>query len=105
MKTYLKKGIAEEQSRAADKNVRETVEGILGEIEERGDAAIREYSEKFDRWSPPSFRLTQEQIDALIAKVEPQAIDDIRFAQAQVRRSPRLSARRSATSRWRRFPA
>ena len=86
MKTYLKKGIAEEQSRAADKSVRETVERILADIEARGDKAIREYSEKFDRWSPPSFRLTQEQIDALIARVEPQALADIRFAQAQVRR-------------------
>jgi sulfopropanediol 3-dehydrogenase len=82
----MKKGIAEEQSRSADKQVRETVERILAAIEARGDEAIRGYSKKFDRWSPPSFRLTREQIDALIARVEPQALDDIRFAQAQVRR-------------------
>ena len=85
MITYLKKGIAEEQSRAADRNVRDTVERMLADIEARGDKAIREYSEKFDRWSPPSFRLTQKDIAALIAKVAPQALADIRFAQAQVR--------------------
>jgi len=85
MITYLKKGIAEEQSRAADRNVRDTVERMLADIEARGDKAIREYSEKFDRWSPPSFRLTQKDIAALIAKVAPQALADITFAQAQVR--------------------
>src|SRR5204863_6304827 len=93
MITYLKKGIAEEQSRAADRNVRDTVERMLADIEARGDKAIREYSEKFDRWSPPSFRLTQKDIAALIAKVAPQALADIRFAQAQVRGLDRKSTR------------
>jgi sulfopropanediol 3-dehydrogenase len=86
MITQLKKGIGEEQSKAADQNVRRTVENILADIEARGDAAIREYSEKFDHWSPKSFRLSQQQIDELIARVAPRALDDIKFAQAQVRR-------------------
>jgi sulfopropanediol 3-dehydrogenase len=85
MITQLKAGISDEQSRAADQKVRGTVEGILADIESRGDQAVREYSEKFDHWSPPSFRLSQAQIDELIARVEPQAIEDITFAQAQVR--------------------
>lgn len=84
--TSLKAGIAEDQSRAADRKVRDTVEHILADIEARGDAAIREYSEKFDRWSPDEFRLSAQQIGALIAQVAPQALEDIKFAQAQVRR-------------------
>jgi sulfopropanediol 3-dehydrogenase len=72
----------------ADHNtqVRATVEGILADIEQRGDAAVREYSAKFDKWSPASFRLSQAEIDACIAKLSPQTLDDIRFAQAQIRR-------------------
>jgi sulfopropanediol 3-dehydrogenase len=85
MSTHLKKAIGEELSKAADLNVRRTVENILADIEARGDAAIREYSEKFDHWSPRSFRLSQPQIDELIARVAPRALEDIKFAQAQVR--------------------
>jgi sulfopropanediol 3-dehydrogenase len=94
MITYIKKGIAEEQSRAADKKVRETVEGILADIEARGDAAVREYSEKFDKWSPRSFRLSQAEIADLVGKVDRQALQDIQFAQAQVGRF--AEAQRSA---------
>jgi sulfopropanediol 3-dehydrogenase len=86
MITHLKGGIGAEQSKAADKAVRQTVENILSDIEARGDAAIREYSEKFDRWSPPSFKLSRQQIDELIARVSPRALEDIKFAQAQVRK-------------------
>jgi sulfopropanediol 3-dehydrogenase len=84
--TQTKSGIAEEDLRAADRKVRETVESILADIEKRGDAAVREYSEKFDQWSPADFRLSQAQIDQLIARVDPVALNDIKFAQAQVRR-------------------
>lgn len=71
----------------ADNNaqVRTTVEGILADIEKRGDAAVREYSAKFDKWSPESFRLSQAEIEACIAKLSPQTLDDIRFAQTQIR--------------------
>jgi sulfopropanediol 3-dehydrogenase len=92
--THLKTGIAEEQSRAADRHVRETVEGILADIETRGDEAIREYSEKFDRWSPSNFRLSQREIAELIERVHPVALEDIKFAQTQVRRF--AEAQRSA---------
>jgi sulfopropanediol 3-dehydrogenase len=66
--------------------VRQTVEAILADIEQRGDEAVREYSAKFDKWSPSSFRMSQAEIDACIAQLSPQAIEDIRFAQAQIRR-------------------
>ncbi len=66
--------------------VRATVEGILADIEARGDAAVREYSAKFDKWSPEAFRLTPAQIDDCIARVPAKALEDIRFAQSQIRR-------------------
>ena len=50
-----------------------------------GDAAVREYSQKFDKWNPPSFRLSQAEIEACFAQLTPRQIEDIRFAQAQVR--------------------
>lgn len=81
----IKQGINPETVQQADEKVRVTVEGILGEVQRRGDAAVREFSEKFDHWSPPSFRLSPTQIEALIASLPAQVIDDIQFAQAQVR--------------------
>lgn len=82
---YLKDGISEEKSAADDAKVRATVEGILGDIEKRGDGAVRELSEKFDKWSPASFRLSADEIKAAYDELDAQAIDDIRFAQEQVR--------------------
>jgi sulfopropanediol 3-dehydrogenase len=70
----------------ADAAVRRTVESILDEVRLRGDAKVRELSKRFDNWSPESFRLTPSQVDALIASLPKQTIDDIAFAQAQVRR-------------------
>jgi sulfopropanediol 3-dehydrogenase len=65
--------------------VRGTVTGIIADIRERGDAAVREYSEKFDNWSPDSFRLSEEQVDEIVKTVPAQVIQDIRFVQEQVR--------------------
>ncbi|MFN8487577.1 MAG: histidinol dehydrogenase [Caldilineaceae bacterium] len=81
----IKQGINPETVQQADEKVRATVEGILGEVQRRGDAAVREFSEKFDHWSPPSFRLSPTQVEELIASLPAQVIDDIQFAQAQVR--------------------
>jgi sulfopropanediol 3-dehydrogenase len=86
MVKILKSGISPDRAQESDARVRATVEGVLKDIEQRGDAAVRELSERFDKWSPPSFRLSQEQIDALIASLPQQVIDDIHFAQDQVRR-------------------
>jgi sulfopropanediol 3-dehydrogenase len=69
----------------ADARVRETVEKIIAGVAERGDAAVRELSERFDKWSPASFRLGAGEVEALVARVSPQTIDDIKFAQTQIR--------------------
>jgi sulfopropanediol 3-dehydrogenase len=84
--TYLKHGISESEALAADKKVQETVSGMLDDIRARGDAAVRELSQRLDNWSPESFRLSPQQIDDLIATLPAQTIEDIKFAQAQVRR-------------------
>ena len=65
--------------------VQTTVTTIMDDIRQRGDAAVREYSEKFDGWSPDSFRLPPEEVDRLIGTLPSQVIEDIEFAQAQVR--------------------
>lgn len=85
MVQYLKTGLAQTEIKAADAKVRAVVEGILVDVETRGDVAVRELSEKFDNWSPENFRLSTEQIEAIVASLPQQTIDDIRFAQAQVR--------------------
>src|SRR5690606_25708956 len=82
---YLKKGADAAESAEADRKVRATVEGILDDVTKRGDAAVRELSEKFDRWSPASFRLSPDEIAAIVATVPAAVIDDIKFAQAQIR--------------------
>jgi len=85
MATYLKRRIGAAETDAADAAVRATVEGIIAEIKARGDDAVRELSQKFDKWSPPSFRLSRDEIDRIVASVPRETIDDIKFAQAQVR--------------------
>lgn len=82
---YLKEGVSEEKASTDDAKVRQIVESILADIEGRGDAAVREYSEKFDSWSPESYRLSAEEIKACYDEVSEQDIADIRFAQEQVR--------------------
>jgi len=86
MATYLKRKISQEQTDAADLKVKQTVEGIIADVKKRGDAAVRDLSQKFDKWSPLSFRLSKEEIDALVASVSAETIADIKFAQAQIRR-------------------
>lgn len=85
MARYLKQGIDADTKMKTDAKVREIVEGILGEIETDGDGTVRKYSEKFDNWSPESFRLSRAEIDACYDQVPQSAQDDIRFAQEQVR--------------------
>ena len=85
MARYLKRGMDASAIKAADANVRETVESILAQVEERKDAAIRELSEKFDKWSPKDFHLSPAEVERAIAQVPKRDIEDIKFAQAQVR--------------------
>jgi sulfopropanediol 3-dehydrogenase len=83
--TYLKRGKPESERSEDDAKVRSNVESILTDIENRGDAAVRELSQKFDRYTPSSFRLSDGEIAALMSKVSARDMDDIKFAQAQVR--------------------
>ena len=83
---YLKSGKPQVERFEDDAKVRAVVEGALAEIEARGDAAVRELAEKFDNFSPASYRLSQEEIDELISEVSQRDMDDIRFAQDQVRK-------------------
>src|ERR1700749_4991650 len=85
MARHLKRGMDASAVKAADAKVRETVEGILADVEARGDAAIRDLSKKFDNWEPTSFRLTDQEIDKAIAQVAKRDLEDIKFAQSQVR--------------------
>ena len=82
---YLKESKSQSERREDDAKVKAIVEDTLGDIEARGDAAIRELSEKFDNYSPASFKLSDDELKALIAEVSPRDLDDIRFAQDQVR--------------------
>lgn len=82
----LKSGKPAEARAEDDAKVRVTVETALAEIEARGDAAVRDLALKFDRYAPPAFRLSPSEIEAAMAKVSPRDMDDIRFAQAQIRR-------------------
>lgn len=86
MAKILKAGKTQEEIAQNDAQVSETVRQTIARIETEGDAAVRELSEQFDKWSPQSFRLTQEQIEEIISNVPEQTIEDIKFAQSNVRR-------------------
>lgn len=83
---HLKKGQDAATLAAADHQVRSTVETILLDIERRGDQAVREYSKRFDQWDPAEFLLSPDQIQSAIARLSARELEDIRFAQAQIRR-------------------
>jgi sulfopropanediol 3-dehydrogenase len=85
MAKWLKESMGKEQVKSADRQVRETVEAILADIETRGDAAVRELAIKFDRMERDSYRLTAAEIDACYSQLTKRDIADIEFAQTQVR--------------------
>ena len=85
MATWLKKGATLDSKRDADRKVREIVEASLMDIEERGDAAVREMSVKFDDWDRDDYRLSSDEIDAAVNSLTAQERKDIEFAQEQVR--------------------
>jgi sulfopropanediol 3-dehydrogenase len=86
MARYLKRGRDVEAVAAADAKVRATVESILGDITARGDAAVRELSVKFDNWDRDDYRLTDQEIQNCLSQLSQRDLDDIRFAQEQVRK-------------------
>jgi len=85
MARYLKRGATAEAKAATNRQVRDTVESILADIEARGDEAVRGLSIKFDQWDRDSYRLTDAEIQACIDTLSPQDLKDIEFAQTQVR--------------------
>ena len=85
MERFFKESISQGEKDAAEAKVRETVEAILDDIKAHGAVALRKYSKKFDNWSPESFRLTRTEIDVCYDRVTQQNIEDIEFAQAQIR--------------------
>jgi len=85
MPRWLKRGMDAGAIKAADAKVRETVENILADIDARKDEAVKDLSKKFDNWSPEDFRLAPQDIERAIAQVPKRDLDDIKFAQAQVR--------------------
>lgn len=85
MAIWLKRGKDAEAKAEADRQVRATVETILGDIEKRGDDAVRDLSRKFDNWDRPDFRLSQSEIKACMDQLSEQDLTDIAFAQTQVR--------------------
>jgi len=87
---HLKQGISTEKATSDELAVRARVESILGSITANGDAAVRKHSREIDHWDPPSFRLERAEIDACYDELSPRAIEDIRFAQAQVRNFARV---------------
>lgn len=82
---YLKKGKVEEEKKDYLQSIKATVENIIEEIETDGDKAVAKYSATFDKWSPKSFRLTEEEIKACYEELEDSVIEDIKWAQEQVR--------------------
>lgn len=93
MAQYIKHGIDVNTRLKTDAKVREIVEDILSGVEEHGDATVRKYSEKFDNWSPDNFRLSRKEIKACYSEVSEQALEDIKFAQTQVRNFAQIQRR------------
>ena len=85
MKRIIKQGITYAESKEADAKVRAIVESILNDVSEGGDKVIRELSSKFDKWAPGSFKLSDDQIQEIIKGLPQQVIEDIKFAQAQIK--------------------
>jgi sulfopropanediol 3-dehydrogenase len=87
---------AAEAAPGIDPGIAETVAGIISGVHEQGDAAVRAFSARLDHWEPADFRLSLEEVERIVATVSAQALEDIRFCQAQVRRFAR--AQREALS-------
>lgn len=85
MAIWLKKGISAEDDAADIIKVRSVVEEILADIEKTGDKAVRKLSKKFDKWDPKDFKLSKSQIEDCVKSLPKQVIDDIKFAQSQIR--------------------
>ncbi len=85
MPLFLKKGIAVQAMKEADTIVKETVARIIRQVEQEGDTAVRQLSATYDHWAPASFRLSAAEISDIVARTPAAIVDDIRFAQQQIR--------------------
>ena len=85
MATWLKKAITKEERDDDQKQIRETVEKLLIDVDKRGDEAVRELSKRFDNWAPEEFLLSKDEVKACVDRLDKQTIDDILFAQKQIR--------------------
>src|SRR5215467_1784988 len=110
MSRHVKTAALADQQEEADAKVRSTVETIIADAARRGDAAVRELSERFDRWSPPGFRLSDDEIRAF--RCQGRAADNRRHqirasADLQFRRDPARLAKgcRGRDASWRRARA
>ena len=81
---YLKQGKTDAAKAIDDAEVSKIVKSTLKAIEARGDEAVREFSEKFDNYTPKSFKLSPAEIDSLVKKVSPQDLEDIKFKYDQL---------------------
>jgi sulfopropanediol 3-dehydrogenase len=81
----VKKPVAETTSRTSRPDIADTVSEIIADVRQNGDAAVRRWSEKFDSWTPDSYRLGPDEIAAVVASVPETVLDDLRFVQRQVR--------------------
>ncbi|KAI1629300.1 histidinol dehydrogenase 1 [Exophiala viscosa] len=88
MPQYLKRGegLPSQPGQTGQTSVATIVTGVIEEIATNGDEAVRKYSEKFDKWSPAQFKLSQKEIDSIIAQVPEQTIKDIKEVQKNVRK-------------------
>jgi sulfopropanediol 3-dehydrogenase len=85
MARWLKRGMDSVEISHAEAKVRETVQDIVRQVERRKETAVRELSKKFDNWEPKDFRLTHAQIESAVSKIPKRDLEDIKFAQAQMR--------------------
>ncbi|KXF54390.1 histidinol dehydrogenase [Rhodococcus sp. SC4] len=85
MSFVLKAAVGEPAQRSSNSAVVDTVAAVIADVRANGEDAVRKYSEKFDAWSPESFRLSEDQVRSIVGSVPETVLDDLRFAQRQIR--------------------
>jgi sulfopropanediol 3-dehydrogenase len=84
MAEYIKKAIRK-PAHGTDVEVTTRVNALLREVEQHGEQAVRRMSAEFDKWQPDQFQLSSSEIEQVIASVDKQTVEDIEFAQTQIR--------------------
>ena len=82
---YIKKSKSSVSKSDDNEDIKITVESIISDIRENGDQALRTYSTKFDKWNPKTFLLTRDEVTSAQSKLSKRDLEDIKFAQTQVR--------------------